>query len=219
MTTTQQEVRPAAEPTPPPTPTPPARSRPLAPVVWGAALIAVGTGWLLELLGVPVPWEALLPVAVIAVGVSLLVLSRTGSHGGLIVLGAVLTVLASVAAVGDGPFGVGMGERYHAPTSIADLETGYSLGAGTLTLDLRQVPLSADTTTEVDVRVLMGEVLVQVPEDVEVIVEARAGMGDVTVFGQTQSGIDPRLNVTQGDSPQVLRLHLSVLMGSIEVTP
>jgi hypothetical protein len=220
MTTTQQrETRPAVEPSPDPSPAPVRRPRPLAPVVWGVALIAIGTGWLLELVGIAVPWEALLPVAVLVIGISLLVLSRTGGHGGLIVLGAVLTVLASVTAVVEGPFGLGVGDRYHAPTSLAQLQSDYTLGAGTLTLDLRQVPFPDGASTSVDVRVLMGEVLVQVPDDVEVVVEGRAGMGDVTVLDLTESGIAPRLTLTTGDSARTLRLDVSVLLGSIEVTP
>lgn len=220
MTTTTDEPRPVRAPEP--TQVSPAadpRSRPLAPIAWGTALVILGGMWFLEVAGVDMPWEALLPLAVVAVGIGLLLLARTGAHGGLIVLGAILTVLASFAAIVEGPVGFGMGERAYSPTSVSELERSYTLGAGQLVLDLRQLSIPDGVSVPVDVRLNMGEVVVRVPADVEVMVEARAGMGDVTVFGRSQSGIDARVVTTDGGpASRTIELDVSVAMGNIEVT-
>ncbi|MGZ8626356.1 MAG: LiaF transmembrane domain-containing protein, partial [Actinomycetota bacterium] len=60
------------EPPPPPT-TPPRTGR----LVAGVVLVLIGVGWLLEVLDVvEFPWEVLLPAALIAVGVALLLTAR-----------------------------------------------------------------------------------------------------------------------------------------------
>jgi hypothetical protein len=50
-------------------------------VVTGVALMAAGGLWLLHVLGVPLRWEVLLPSALIAIGLAVLVGGRRSGDG------------------------------------------------------------------------------------------------------------------------------------------
>jgi hypothetical protein len=75
MTTEPMPTGPT-EPVPPTGPAPPGgpagqrdrRGPATATVLVGALLVLVGIGWLLDAAGVEVPWRAVLPAALIAVG-------------------------------------------------------------------------------------------------------------------------------------------------------
>ncbi|HET9556345.1 MAG TPA: hypothetical protein VFS70_04340, partial [Actinomycetota bacterium] len=60
------------EPIPPAGPAAPVdhRGPATATVLVGALLVLVGIGWLLDSAGIEVPWRALLPAALIAVGLA-----------------------------------------------------------------------------------------------------------------------------------------------------
>ena len=188
------------------------------PIGWGLVLIAAGVLWLLSLAGVPIRWELVLPIALVAVGTLLLLGGRWSAHGGLIGLGVVLAVTAFVVATSPAAPSVSAGDRTHRVTDVADLESAYTLGAGTLTLDLRELELP-DGTTEVAAGVTMGELVVWVPADVTVEGEGSVVMGEVAAFGRSASDITPRLALAEpGDADRVLVLDLRVTLGRIEVT-
>jgi hypothetical protein len=195
---------------------------PVGRVALGLILLAIGLGWLLQSLDViEVPWEALLPVALIAVGVALVVGSRTGRHSGLIVLGIVLTLVTAMTAAVDVPLIGGAGQREHTPLTASDVEPRYDLAVGQLVIDLTQ--LQAAEQIDIEARVGMGELVVELPPDLRVEIHARAGMGDVQVLGEEASGFGPERTVGScGSGPRrapagCLLLELSVGMGSIKV--
>jgi hypothetical protein len=53
-----------------PAPQPARRAPAAATVLAGALLVLVGVGWLLDANGVEVPWRAVLPAALVAVGLA-----------------------------------------------------------------------------------------------------------------------------------------------------
>lgn len=188
------------------------------PIGWGLVLIAAGALWLLSLAGVPIRWELVLPIALVVVGALLLVGGRWSAHGGLIGLGIVLAVAAFVVAASPAAPSVSAGDRTYRVSDVAELDPAYTLGAGTITLDLRELELPHGTT-EVAAGVTMGELVVRVPADVTVEGEGRVVMGDVAAFDRSNSGVTPRLVLAeQGDADRVLVLDLSVTLGRIEVT-
>ena len=64
-----------------------------ATVLVGALLILVGIGWLLDAGGVGVPWRAVLPAALIAVGLACVAGAFQGRQHAMMVVGVVLTVV------------------------------------------------------------------------------------------------------------------------------
>ncbi len=73
----------------------------------GILIMVVGVALLLASLDVTVPWQLVLPGAVITVGVILLVAPSSSFRGGLIALGTVLTVVLAVSLTIDLPVGAG----------------------------------------------------------------------------------------------------------------
>jgi hypothetical protein len=188
-------------------------------LVAGLLLVLFGVGWLLEVLDViDFPWDVLLPVALVLVGVAIVVGSRSGARpGGLIAVGIVLTGVLTVGSAIDFPLGGGVGERREQPGSVAELRQEYRLGIGQLTLDLTDLPLGSISGTErVRVRVGMGQLVVIVPVGPLVRVEARSVLGNVQVFEVQDAGFDAVRVVAPGGEP-VLDLVLSVGLGQVEV--
>lgn len=142
----------------------------------GAFVAAVGPGWLPATL-------------VIAAGVAI-VAGAFLKPVRLLVLPAVALALAAgiVAAAGIDLDG-GVGEREYRPTSVTDLQDRYELGMGELVLDLRETDLPAGDVP-VAVEIGMGEARVLVPENVCVATEANIGIGNVSLFGRDNDGVD-----------------------------
>ena len=118
-------------------PSPPAdRAGPAAATVLvGALLILVGIAWLLDAGGVEVPWRAILPAALIAVGLACIAGAFRGRQHALMVVGVALLLVLSLAVAADWdldvPLGGGVGDRTERPSTPADL-TEYELGVGNL---------------------------------------------------------------------------------------
>jgi hypothetical protein len=218
---------PEAAPAPPAAPPPPPGPS-LGHVVLGAVLVLIGVGWLLEALDVVnVPWRLLLPSVLILVGLALALGARRGRHGGLIAAGIVLTMLVlaagAVEVLTDVPLSGGVGDRTYRPAGTVAGE--YRWGVGKMTLDLRSAPDLAGR--EIAASLVIGDLIVIVPDDVTLRIEARAGIGEVGVLGHTADGIDPGLECggrstaidcsAPAAGERVLRLDLAVGLGKVEV--
>jgi hypothetical protein len=191
-----------------------------ATVLVGALLVLVGIGWLLDAAGVEVPWRALLPAALVAVGLACVAGAFRSRQLALMVVGVALMVVLSVAVAADwdldAPLAGGVGDRTERPTTPADL-TGYELGVGNLLLDLRQLQVPPGTTT-VEARVGIGELVVELPDGVSVEVMARAGLGEVQVLGQQEGGFGSRVDaVGLGGGDRRLELDVRVGLGQVRV--
>jgi hypothetical protein len=200
---------------------------PLGRVALGLILLAIGLGWLLQSLDViDVPWDALLPVSLIAVGAVLVVGSRTGRHSGLIALGIILTITTALVTAVDLPLVGGVGQREYTPQSVAEVEPRYDLAIGQLVIDLTGLRLARGEQVDIRARVGMGELVVQLPAGAIVQAHARAGLGDVEVLGRQASGFGPEQTVgariptgrPNASPPTFLSLDLSVGLGSVKVT-
>jgi hypothetical protein len=202
----------------PPPPPAPARSFPVGRLLAGAFLVVLGIGWLLETLDVVhLDWDAILPVALILVGLTLGYSAWRGqARGGLIALGIVLTGILTIGTVVDIPFGGGVGDRTERPSSTAAVPGRYELAMGKLTIDLTRLPTQGTEQITVKARVGLGQLVVLVPESVSPPVHAKVGMGDVQVFDQEEGGIAVDLDVA-GEQGASYRLELSVGMGQVQV--
>lgn len=185
----------------------------LSNLIGGSLLIILGTAWLLQALDVvDVSWRALLALALVVVGGSLVWGSRTGRHGGLITLGVFLTVALVFATTFEVLLDVrlsgGVGERVIEHDDV----DGRRLAVGSLTVDLR----GGDFVGDVEVSVGIGEVIVIVDDQSAVLVEARAGIGEIQVFDRRSSGLGVELR--HGDpGTTTYRLIVSAGVGRVEV--
>ena len=210
------------EPIPPAGPAAPVdhRGPATATVLLGALLVLVGIGWLLDSAGIEVPWRALLPAALIAVGLACVAGAFRGRQHALMVVGVALVVVLSVAVAADWdldvPWTGGVGDRTERPTTPAELRE-YELGVGNLVVDLSRLQVPAGTTA-VEARLGVGELVVELPDGVSVEVVASSGLGEVQVLGQQEGGFASRIDTASelgGD--RRLRVDARVGLGQVRV--
>jgi phage shock protein PspC (stress-responsive transcriptional regulator) len=207
---------------PPPAPPRPANPRKRGPILFWftMALAALGVGILgvVDVSGADVPWSAY-PALVLAVtGLMLLVGAFFGRAGGLILVG----LLAAVAMAGGT-----VGERFDGdvmtsvPTSAAQVQDTYEFKAGEMVLDLSELddPENLDGRT-IRVDGELGRIEVIVPDDVDVQVDAFVdGLGDTSVFGEHDDGVEPRVTDTHDvrDEVATFSLDADLSVGEIVV--
>ena len=149
----------------------------------GALAAAEAGGWLSP---EPVHYLAAI-LAMIALG--LLVGSVVGRARWLIIVGVLLIPLALVASVlPDLDFSGEVGER-HLVLSAGDIDSQYRLAAGSLTIDFREVGLGPQQDVSVDISVGAGQLIVIVPADAGLLVEASVGIGSLDLLGRERAGI------------------------------
>lgn len=219
MTVTERPVERTDEHSPIP---PGGRGTPTPQLVAGGVMILIGLLWLLERTGVvDFTVTAVLAIATMVVGISLMILARRGAHTGLIIFGTVLGLLALLTAAAplEG-FQGGVGDRLVEITSVDNIEPDYNLSMGKLTIDLTELS-EFHGAASLNASVGMGELVVVVPENVGVEVTARSGAGEVEIFGQQIDGmgLDQTYRSPGFDDPDdILFLDISVFLGRVEVT-
>lgn len=201
-------------------PSEPRRAPAFGRLVVGGLLVLLGLVWLVEATGLAdVRWRTVLSAAVLGIGLLLLASVRSHRAGGLVGIGVVLSLVLVVTSVASGaPFLAGAGERTHRPATVAEIQDGYELGAGPLTLDLTDLTVTPGDTP-VEASVGAGELLVRLPPGVAAEVEASSGIGEVDVLGRTSSGLgsDVTRSLPGDEDAGRLLLRLSVGLGRIEV--
>jgi hypothetical protein len=186
------------------------------PIGLGLALVGAGAAWLVSALGLRIPWAVVLPVALIAVGVLVVIGGRWAADGGLVGLGVALAIATLLLSLLPGTPSLAVGDRTIAVPAGSAPEDDYGIAVGTLTVDLSDAVLP-EGTTRVTVEVLVGEVEVVVPRDVRVVGTAGALLGQVEALGAEREGVGPRVDLDTGSGARVLELDVRVLLGSVEV--
>jgi hypothetical protein len=191
-------------------------------LVAGGVLILIGALWLLERTGaVDLNATTVLALATLLVGLALMVLSREGSHAGLVVLGIILVVITGLTALApvEG-FQGGVGDRRVEVSRASDIASSYEVAMGTLTIDLTGVADQGNLGT-LTARVGMGEMVIRVPDDMGVEVRADVAAGEVDLFGESVGGVgveETRRSPGFEEAEQQLVIHAEVFMGRVEVT-
>lgn len=187
----------------------------------GAILVVSGALWLLDIAGV-ISMQAgvVLPALLAVVGLALIVGSRDGPHTGLAVFGIFLTVaVVAIAVSPPNVFRDGIGEHAYTVASQDDLAARYSVGMGDMNLDLRDLTLTE--SAEVEVTVGAGDMVIRIPADTEVAIDASVGAGEIELLGQQVEGVSvTRSYESDGfdEAEHTLTLDLGVAAGKIEVT-
>jgi phage shock protein PspC (stress-responsive transcriptional regulator) len=206
-----------------PRPAPPPPPSILGRVTVAATLIAVGALALLDnLTALDVAIASYAAVSLVIIGGGLLVGAVVGRARGLIPLGAVALVIVWVSAfVPELPVmpSGGTGERIHAPRTAAELEPSYEFGIGELVVDLGDLELAPGQDTEVDVTLGMGEMIIEVPPDVAVDVDATMRIGAIEALGRTSDGPAASTTFTEpgGEGAPTIDLDLVNGIGKITV--
>ena len=205
---------------PPSPPRPPERPSLFAPVL-GALLAVAGLFGLLAVLDVyDIDVAAALAGGVVIVGAAIAFGAMTQRRvGGLVFLGLLLLSAFALAALTPVSVGAGVGEKDERPATVTALERTYEHGIGDFHVDLGNIALPAGTTS-IDANLGVGKLLVTVPEDVALVIDAHAGVGSIDVLGARDDGVDADRSITvpgaTADAP-VLDLEADVAIGDIEV--
>lgn len=205
-----------------PRPAPPPPPSILGRVTVAATLIAVGGLALLDnLTALDVAIASYAAVSLVIIGGGLLVGAFVGRARGLIPLGAVALVVVLVSAfVPELPVmpSGGTGERIHAPRTTAELEPSYEFGIGELVVDLGDLELEPGQDTEVDVTLGMGEMIVEVPPDVAVDVNATMRIGAIEALGRTSDGPAASTTFTEPGGEGAPTIDLDLVNGVGQIT-
>jgi phage shock protein PspC (stress-responsive transcriptional regulator) len=197
-------------------PSPPAPKRPsLFLPGLGVLLAAVGLGALLEAADVVhIPLDVALAGLLLLTGALVAVAAVFGRHAwGLALIGLAIAPALAVAAIADVHLRGGFGEQSVRPLVASELEGQYRLGGGELEIDLRalEVPLGE---TRVRAQVGVGELVVIVPEDVALNAVAHVGMGEASVLGENEDGVDvTERSVDDGFAAAARRLVVDAKVG------
>ncbi len=174
-------------------------------VTAGILLLALAGAWLAGTERHLAAW------AVVAVGAALALAAFTTARRLVIPALAFALPVGAIAAAHADLHG-GLGERTYRPAALAQLRPSYSLGAGLLEVDLRDVQLPPGDTT-LHVRLGAGQVVVLVSDQVCVATHARIGAGYVGALDRETGGMDVNWVLRPSAPKGVPRLLLSGRVG------
>jgi phage shock protein PspC (stress-responsive transcriptional regulator)/predicted membrane protein len=200
------------------------RSFPVTTLTMALMLVMTGGAVLLDRLDIielrPVSFLAAI---LVVIGTGLVVAAFVGRARGLIVLGLLILPWLWFATVVDIEWWSGVGEDLIVVDDPRDLADAYHHGIGHLVVDLRDLDLDGETA-ELEVGLTIGEVVVYVPDDLEVQVDLDGRIGQVSVERPGRDllddGIDISIDTTLPGDNGVLVLDLDVGIGEarVEVT-
>ncbi len=159
-------------------------------------------------------------LALTVVGSMLVVGAWVGRAGGLILLGLVATLALAGASVAEPRFD---GDRrlLETPTTAVQVEDRYFVPAGAIHVDLsniRDVERLEGRTIEVAANA--GEIVVTVPDGIDVDVDADVAVGgEVRILDEERGGpnISMQREIDGGTDAPAMDLELDLVVGSIEV--
>ena len=185
-------------------------------VALGGVLFVAGAIWLLSTLDVlDLSYAKWIGILLVTIGLAIVLVP--GRHGFLAFLG-VLVALAGIPVllVDSKVFEGGIGDQEEAPATTLPREA-YRHGIGQLTVDLTSPELDLDEA-QVEASIGIGDLLVLVPADTDVALDASVGIGNIQAFGREQNGIGVDVDWISGTSgSQELDLELDAGIGSIRV--
>jgi hypothetical protein len=194
--------------------------RPASPLGWyvlGAALVGLGAMALASgAWAVGLTPGAYAGVTLAVIGAGLLVATFWGHARFLIVIGLLILPIAWAASLVSVPLEGGFASQRFAPASADAIRDEYRLAGGRLVLDLTRVEDDGEPIT-VDASIAFGELVVLVPDDATVDVDASVGGGRMDILGTPHRGT--RLEASElieGDGPHFI-LDLQAGIGEIDV--
>ena len=114
--------------------------------------MAIGVAILLNTLGVDIPWGVVLPSGLVLVGLILLLNPRSGTAGGWVAAGVILTLVLMVSSLVGQPFGFGEPEN----VEQADFVVTEPVDRIVVTVDTGRVEIMAWSGVSIEVERLLG---------------------------------------------------------------
>jgi phage shock protein PspC (stress-responsive transcriptional regulator) len=168
-----------------------APARPRSPLVWyvyAAVLIAIGLLAIGSQVGrVEVEPGQFFGVALAVIGIGLVIGAWWGRGRILIVLSILLIPLAVAASFVTAPLTGGVGDHRYTPVNAAELRSEYRSIGGRIILDLRDLKVTSGPV-HIAASVAVGELLVIVPPEASVRLDARVGAGSAIIFNSRDDG-------------------------------
>jgi hypothetical protein len=146
---------------------------------------AVGVGLAAALGG-----GVVIAILAIVTGFALIGTAFLGGVRWLIVPALALVLPLGVVSAAGIEINGGVGDRDYRPSTVAQLRDKYEVGIGSLVVDLRDVDLPKDQTTDLAVDVGLGEAVVYVPSDACVSSNVQIGVGGSDVLDRGNDGLD-----------------------------
>ena len=194
--------------------------RPRSPLGWYAAASALVAVGLLAIVGsmpgLRVQAGQYFGAALAALGLALVVGAWWGRARALILLGLLLLPTALAASFLTVPLDGGFGEQMFRPQTVGELRPSYRLTSGETYLDLSGLSSSQPITIEASVGV--GRLVVLVPRDARLKMDARVNFGRLSLFGGRQVGtsLADRVERETGTGPELI-LNLETGIGEVLV--
>lgn len=197
------------------------KRRPVGSLVTLAVLAFVGVASAGDALGwwdIPVLTTLLVSLISTAVGIVISAIVNRSWMG--IPLIAILAVVTTGLLITHPDLDGGVGDRAVNAQTVQQAERSQKLGAGELTMDLGDVPLSNEPVN-VRAEVGVGHLKITVPSDATLVIDAQLGAGDVWVDGDkvidgvrrdTQRTLQPA-----GVSAGTMHLDVEVGLGRIDI--
>lgn len=183
----------------------------------GAALLVLGVIGALDAAAIAHPTSRHYAAAtVLTIGIGLLVGTVYGRSRGLIALGVLLLPPLALAAVADVPIGDEWESLTVRPNSLEGLSSQYSLPAGNITLDLREVDFGGSTVA-LDLETRVGNIYVELPPDVRVEAMASVTAGSIRMLGDHSSGLGAALTGDIDGTNGTVVIDAAVRIGSIDI--
>jgi phage shock protein PspC (stress-responsive transcriptional regulator) len=180
----------------------------LALIGFVAALgAATGVGFIVALGG----GVAVAVVSMVA-GLGLITAGLLGGPRWLILPVLVLVVPLAVVSAADLNLEGGVGEKTFRPAAVADVHPEYRVGVGRVEVDLRDVKFPAGST-QVNVRVGIGEARVLVPTGMCTSIQGDIGMGAADIPERFEEGPD----ITVREPRKQLVINADVGVGHLQV--
>jgi len=181
-------------------------------------LIGVGILALLDNAGAIFPdARHYLALAVAIVGTGLLIGSFWGRSRMLILAGLLLAFLMGLATIGKVVDTFADEVRTYRPATIEEVATNYTMDSGTLIVDLTSVDWQ-NREIGINAELGAGKLEIKIPNDVGATVSARAGIGQVDVFGRLSEGLGVGRSATVEGPAGAGDITLTVRVGAGQVT-
>ncbi|MGI9585127.1 MAG: PspC domain-containing protein [Acidimicrobiia bacterium] len=217
---TPKEPIPPRETKPPRPPKPPKERSILGQLTLAIGLIVVASMALLDLAVARIEIQPVqyLGVAVAIIGVGLVVGGWAGRARWLIFVGLFLLPALWVASWVPTNWDLSAGDVEHQPTSVAEVESVYELGVGSMTVDLTALTSGElERVGSISASIGLGELIVRVPSDVGVRLHGQVGAGEISGPFPSEEGFAVEVFEELGPDPVVLDLDLEVGAGVISI--
>jgi phage shock protein PspC (stress-responsive transcriptional regulator) len=157
-------------------------------------------------------------LAVVA-GLALIGTAFVGGARWLIVPALALVLPLGIVSAAGIDLDGGVGDRDYRPASLTQLRDQYEVGIGSLTVDMTDVDLPANQTTDLKLDVGLGEAVLYVPANACVSSDVQIGVGAADVLDRGSDGVDVNY-LEDGPAPAgrpKLHIDADVGVGVIEV--